>query len=48
MGQQDSALGEGFYWMAEKLAWGYEDIKPNHAEAFKLFRQAADLRFRTL
>ena len=31
--------------MAEKLAWGYEDIKPNHAEAFKLFRQAADLRF---
>jgi TPR repeat protein len=40
-----SALGEGFYSMAEKLAWGYEDIEPNHAEAFKLFRQAADLGF---
>ena len=43
--QQGSALGEAFYWMAEKLAWGYEDIKPNISEAFKLFQQAADLGF---
>ena len=44
-GQEGSALGEGLYWMAEKLAWGYEDVEPNFAEAFKLFRQAADLGF---
>jgi TPR repeat protein len=43
MGQENSALGEGLYWMAEKLAWGYEDVEPNLGEAFKLFRQAADL-----
>jgi TPR repeat protein len=45
MTQKNSALGEGFYWMAEKLAWGYEDVEINHAEAFKLFRQAAELGF---
>jgi TPR repeat protein len=43
--KQGSALAEGFYWMAEKLAWGYEGVEPNPVEAFKLFRQAADLGF---
>jgi TPR repeat protein len=38
-----SALGEGFYWMAEKLTWGYEDVTPDHKEALRLFKQAADL-----
>ena len=40
-----SALGEALYWMAEKLTWGYEDVEPDPAEAFKLFRQSADLGF---
>ena len=31
--------------MAEKLAWGYEDVEPNLVEAYKLFRRAADLGF---
>jgi hypothetical protein len=31
--------------MAEKLAWGYEDVEPDPAEALKLFRQSADLGF---
>jgi TPR repeat protein len=43
--RQVSALGEGFYWMAEKFAWGYEDVEPNLVEAYKLFRQAGDLGF---
>jgi TPR repeat protein len=43
--REGSALAEGLYWMAEKLAWSYEDVAPNLAEAFKLFRQAADLGF---
>jgi TPR repeat protein len=43
--RQDSALAEGFYWMAEKFAWGYEDVEPNLVEAYKLFRQAGDLGF---
>ena len=38
-------LGEAFYWMAEKLTWGYEDVEPDPAEAVKLFRQSADLGF---
>jgi TPR repeat protein len=42
---QSWALAEGFYWMAEKLAWGYEDVEQNLGEAFKLFKQAADLGF---
>jgi TPR repeat protein len=42
---RDSALGEGFYWMAEKSAWGYEDVERNLVEAYKLFRQAGDLGF---
>lgn len=37
------ALGEGLYWMAEKLRWGYEDIEKDPAEALRLYRQAADL-----
>jgi hypothetical protein len=31
--------------MAEKSAWGYEDVEPNLVEAYKLFRQAGDLGF---
>ncbi len=38
-------LGEAFYWMAEKLTWGYEDVEPDPAEAIKLLRQSADLGF---
>jgi TPR repeat protein len=38
-------LAEAFYWIAEKLTWGYEDIEPDPAEALKLFRQSADLGF---
>jgi TPR repeat protein len=37
--------GEALYWMAEKLAWGYDDVQQNYVEALKLFRQAADLGF---
>jgi TPR repeat protein len=40
-----SALAEGLYWMAEKLAWGYEETKPDLSQAFRLFKQAADLGF---
>ena len=43
MANEPSELGEGFYWMAEKLAWGYEGVERNFPEALKLFRQAADL-----
>ena len=40
-----SALGEGLYWYAEKLMWGYEGVERNHSEALKMFRQAAELGF---
>jgi TPR repeat protein len=40
---EDSALGEALYWMAEKLTWGYEDVAPDPVEALKLFRQSAEL-----
>jgi TPR repeat protein len=43
MTNEHSELGEGFYWMAEKLTWGYEHVTPNHSEALRLFKQAADL-----
>jgi TPR repeat protein len=43
--REDSALAEGFYWMAEKFAWGYEDTEPDLVEAYKLFRQAGELGF---
>jgi TPR repeat protein len=43
--REGSALAEGFYWMAEKLAWGYEDTEPDLVEAYKLFRQAGELGF---
>lgn len=43
MVEGNSELGEGFFWMAEKLAWGYEDTTPNLVEAFRLFKQAAEL-----
>ena len=43
--KEGSILGEALYWMAEKLAWGYEDVEPDPDEAFKLFRQSADLGF---
>jgi TPR repeat protein len=39
------ALGEAFYWIAEKLTWGYEDVEPDAVEALKLFRQSAQLGF---
>jgi hypothetical protein len=41
--KEGSVRGEALYWMAEKLAWGYEDVKPNPVEALKLFRHSADL-----
>jgi TPR repeat protein len=43
--REDSAVAEGFYWMAEKFAWGYEHVEPNLGEAYRLFRRAADLGF---
>ena len=43
MPQERSELGEGLYWMAEKLAWGYDDEAPNLPKAFQLFKQAAAL-----
>ena len=43
MGDKGRALGEGLYWMAEKLRWGYEDVERNPGEALRLYRQAADL-----
>jgi TPR repeat protein len=42
---EDSALVEALYWMAEKLTWGYEDVQPDPVEALKLFRQSAELGF---
>jgi TPR repeat protein len=39
----NTALAEGLYWYAEKFLWGYEGVEKNYDEAFKLFRQAADL-----
>ena len=43
--EKSLALGEGFYWMAEKLAWGYDDTPQDLPKGFRLFRQAADLGF---
>jgi TPR repeat protein len=43
--KETSALGEALYWMAEELAWGYEDVEPYPVEALKLFKQSADLGF---
>jgi TPR repeat protein len=45
MNSNGSALAEGLYWYAEKLLWGYEGVEKDYNEAFKLFRQAADLGF---
>jgi TPR repeat protein len=45
MNTSSTALAEGLYWYAEKLLWGYEGVEKDHTEAFKLFRQAADLGF---
>jgi TPR repeat protein len=41
--QEGSALGEGFYWMAGKLMWGYEGVERDPPEAYRLYRQAAEL-----
>ena len=30
------ALADGLYWMAEKLAWGYEGVDKNPTEALRL------------
>lgn len=43
--KDDPPLGEALYWMAEELTWGYEDVEPDVAEAFELFRQSAGLGF---
>ena len=45
MSDDGKALAEGFYWYAEKLMWGYENVAPNPEEAFRFYRQAADLDF---
>ena len=45
MNTSSTALAEGLYWYAEKLLWGYEGVEKDYKEAFKLFRQAADLGF---
>ena len=45
MSDDSKALAEGFYWYAEKLMWGYENVTPNPPEAFRFYRQAADLGF---
>jgi TPR repeat protein len=45
MNTNDTALAEGLYWYAEKLLWGYEGVEKDYNEAFRLFRQAADLGF---
>jgi TPR repeat protein len=39
------ALAEGFFWMAEKLRYGYENVAVDSTEALKLYRQAAALGF---
>lgn len=38
-------LAEALYWRAEELYYGYEDVPRRPAEAFKLYRQAAELGF---
>ena len=43
--ESPNALAEGFFWMAEKLRYGYEGLQRSPAEALKLYRQAADLGF---
>jgi TPR repeat protein len=43
MTKDKSELGVGLYWMAEKSAWGYEGSAPNPADAYRLYKQAADL-----
>jgi TPR repeat protein len=40
-----SALAEGFFWMGEKLRYGYEDMPVDPEQALKLYRQAADLGY---
>jgi hypothetical protein len=39
-----NALGEGLFWMAEKLMWGYDE-PPEPSRAIPLYRQAAGLGF---
>ena len=43
MSRDGSALAEGLFWMAEKLTWGYEGVEKDHSQAFRFYRQAADL-----
>ena len=45
MNTEGSALAEGLFWMAEKLMWGYEGVEKDPIEAFRLYRQAANLGF---
>jgi hypothetical protein len=43
--RDDLPLALSLYRKAEELAWGYESVTPNPAEALKLFTQSADLGF---
>ena len=43
--EDSSDLASNLYWMAEELTWGYENVEPDPARAFTLFREAADLGF---
>jgi TPR repeat protein len=43
MEDDGAALAEGLFWYAEKLMWGYEDTTKDPSEAFRFYKQAADL-----
>ncbi len=43
--KQPSALAEGFFWYAEKLRFGYEDIAIDPEKALSLYKQAANLGY---
>jgi hypothetical protein len=45
MVEERGALAEGFYWIAEKHMWGFEEIVPNNHEALRYYTQAANLGF---
>ena len=40
MSEDGKALAEGFYWYAEKLMWGFDNVTRNPEEAFRFYRQA--------
>jgi TPR repeat protein len=45
MNSEGNALADGIYWMAEKLAWAHDDVRPDPREAMQLYRQSAELGF---